>query len=324
MALNDRLRRLWAEQAEQVAIVQSQLGGCKLSYHLDMLWCLLKYGARPIDYTRFEFHRKSARERDRYMTIHRFFKICKKLGIVLGEGIYGNKSNEYRAFANFIKREWMEVGPQTDENEVREFIAKHKIVIAKPNTGEQGHGVMKICEDDTAAIDFLLKSKDGISFVMEECLENAPEISKINPTSLNTIRATTFIDKKGSLHILSIILRVGAPGAHVDNWGSGGVGYNFDLTTGTCNCLGIDKKNNKYLSHPGSNVKMVGFELPHYSELLEYVRSLTSVIPTAKYVGWDIAITPNGFDLVEMNSPAGHDMFQSFDNPVYHLLNENS
>lgn len=323
MGFIDRINRLWSEQTEQVAIAQKQLGGCKFRYHLDMLWCLARYGARPIDYIRFEFHRKSAKERDRYMTIHRFFKICKKLGIVLGQGIYGNKANEYRAFEKFIKREWIEVDANTPIDDIQSFLKKHHVVIAKPNMGEQGHGVMKIQDDNTEAINELLNERKKTSFVVEECLRNADAIGCINPSSLNTIRATTFIDKQGHLHILSIILRVGAPGAHVDNWGAGGVGYNFDVKTGVCNCLGLDKKNKKYSNHPGSEVKMIGFELPNFEALLEYIKSLTTVIPSARYVGWDIAITPNGFDLVEMNSPAGHDMFQSFDNPVYHLLNNN-
>ena len=65
---------------------------------------------------------------------------------------------------------------------------------------------------------------------------------------------------------------------------------------------------------------MVGFELPDYTALKEYVLRLVKVVPQAWYVGWDIAITPNGYDLIEMNCPAGHDMFQSFNNPVYRFF----
>ena len=47
------------------------------------------------------------------------------------------------------------------------------------------------------------------------------------------------------------------------------------------------------------------------------------LVPEARYVGWDIAVTPKGFDLIEMNCPAGHDMFQSFDNPIYDIMKKN-
>lgn len=159
--------------------------------------------------------------------------------------------------------------------------------------------------------------------MIEECVTNCKEIEVINPSSLNTVRATTLIEKDGTPRIVSIILRVGAPGSHVDNWGAGGVGYNFDLETGICNMYGRDKKNRPYVYHPGSNVQMIGFKLPRFDDLKQYVVELTKVFPSARYVGWDIAITPNGFDLIEMNCPAGHDMFQSFDNPIYELMKKN-
>ena len=156
-----------------------------------------------------------------------------------------------------------------------------------------------------------------------ELIKNCDDIAAINPSSLNTVRVTTLILRDGSTKIVSIILRVGRPNSHVDNWGAGGVGYNFDIETGICNQYGKDKKNRPYVYHPGSNVQMIGYRLPRFEELKQYVLNLSKVYPAARYVGWDVAITPNGFDLVEMNCPAGHDMFQSFDNPIYDLMRKN-
>ena len=38
--------------------------------------------------------------------------------------------------------------------------------------------------------------------------------------------------------------------------------------------------------------------------------NLTQVLPEARYIGWDIAITPNGFELLEANSCPGVVAFQ--------------
>lgn len=318
-----RIKQAFTEFPRQAAIVSETYGGCKLAWMFDMLWCLARYGATPIDYVRFEFHKKSANERNRYLTIYRYFRLAKTLQKALGGGISGCKTEEYKVFSKYIKRDWIEVNQDTQKEEVLAFIRKYKCVIAKPINGEQGKGVMKMTDADTDAIDELLMQKAKTVFVMEECLTNCEEIARINPTSLNTIRATTFIGSDGKVHIFSIILRVGAPGSHVDNWGAGGVGYNFDVETGICNCLGLDKKNRPYIMHPGSNVKMLGFELPNYEQLKQYVYDLAKIEPKARYTGWDIAITPNGYDLVEMNCPAGHDMFQSFNNPAYEFIKKN-
>ncbi len=307
--------------AKQVA-ENTKFGGA-IRWKSVMLWNLIRYGARPIDYVRFEFYRKNSYEKDRYMTIYRYFSIVKRLQKEVPKELRGDKIGEYKYFNKFIKRDWIEVTKNTEESTIREFITKHKVVIAKPNNGEQGKGVMKISDGDKTLIsDFLIERKN-CDYVLEECLKNAPEIDVINPTSLNTVRVYSFMDGSGNVRILGVMLRVGAPGSHVDNWGSGGVGYNFDIETGICNMPGKDKRNKKYLFHPGSNIQMIGFKLHNYYNLVEYIENLCHYCPNARFVGWDIAVTPNGFDLVEMNCPGGHDFLQVFDNPVYDLLIKN-
>lgn len=308
-------------KASLYQIVTSQWGGGNRTlYLIDMVWCLLRYGAQPIDYTRFEFYKKSRRERNRYLTLFRYFKYVKKIRKELGADLMGNKIEEYRVFSKYIKRKWMPVTSDTSDADILSFCEQCGDLIAKPNNGEQGHGVFKIVHGDRDSINTLLRLKSKENFVLEEVVQNYSDIKRINASSLNTIRVTTFRDKNGKVHIISIILRAGQNGCFVDNWGSGGIGYNFDLEYGICDRPGKDKKNRPYIFHPGSDVQMIGFKLPRFEEMKQLVLDLCDVVPNAKYVGWDIALTPEGFDLIEMNSPAGHDMFQSFDNPVYKMF----
>lgn len=319
-----RIKQAFSEFPEQATIVSESYGGCKLRWELDMFWCLVRYGARPIDYVRFEFHRKSGRERNRYLTIYRYFALYKKIKKEMGaDNISGCKSEEYKRFNSFVKRDWMVVDAQTSAETIISFIKNYHTVIAKPDHGEQGHGVMKISETDSTAIEELLRGRFNTTFVMEECLVNAPEIAAINESSLNTIRCYTLLDKNGTPHIMELMLRVGQAGSHVDNWGSGGVGYCFDVETGVCSQYGLDKLNRPYSYHPGSEYPMIGFKLPNFSELKEYIHDLVKAAPHARYVGWDIAITPNGFDLVEMNCPGGHDFLQAFGRPWGDFIKKN-
>ena len=174
--------------------------------------------------------------------------------------------------------------------------------------------------DDKASIDELLTKCRRADYILEEMLTNECSLDAINPSSLNTVRVYTLIQRNGQTKILGIMLRVGRNGNHVDNWGSGGIGYNFDVETGICVDYGRDKKNRPYIFHPDSNIQMVGFHLPKFEELKLYVTRLSQVCPQARYVGWDIAITPSGFALVEMNCPGGHDFLQAFGEPFGDVL----
>lgn len=103
---------------------------------------------------------------------------------------------------------------------------------------------------------------------------NCSEISRINPSSLNTFRIYTLVDRNGIPRIIAIMLRAGAAGEAVDNWGSGGVGYSFDVDSGVCVGYGYDKKHNRYIFHPGSEFIMAGFSIPRYKEFTEFVLAL--------------------------------------------------
>lgn len=299
-----------------------EMGGV-LYWKSVILWNLVRYGARPKDYVMFEFNRKSAREKNRYMTFYRYLHLEKHFKKTILNDILGNKIGEYKVFAPFIKREWMSINKHTSDDEILSFIAKHGVVIAKPSSGCLGRSVMKIQAGDDALIKELLGLRKKSDFIIEECLNNIDEIKRLNPTSLNTIRVFTLTEKTRKVHFLSVMLRVGALGSHVDNWACGGVCYNFDLETGICCSPGLDKSSNKYFFHPGCDVQMVGYNLPMFDELKQYILELCKLVPNAKFVGWDVALTPNGFDLVEMNCPGGHDIAQVFGKPVYHLLKKN-
>ena len=75
--------------------------------------------------------------------------------------------------------------------------------------------------------------------------------------------------------------------------------------------------------HPVSQFQVVGYQLPDYEKLLDYIHHLMNVDRTARFVGWDIALTPKGYDLVEMNCPGGHDFLQAFGKPWGSFFKEN-
>ena len=116
------------------------------------------------------------------------------------------------------------------------------------------------------------------------------------------------------------MLRTGRKGSHVDNWGAGGIGYDFDIETGICVGYGRDKKNRPYIFHPDSGVQMVGFKLPNYEVLKKTIIEMSQLVPAARFVGFDIAITQEGYELVEMNCPGGHDFLQAFGKPYGDIL----
>ena len=67
---------------------------------------------------------------------------------------------------------------------------------------------------------------------------------------------------------------------------------------------------------------MIGFQIPNYLEMIDFVKSVASKQPWARFCGLDIAVLPKGFALVEINFPGGHDFLQAFGRGFYDVFKQ--
>lgn len=314
------IKKAISEFREYPAKVRIETGKGSVFYWMsDMAWCLMKYGARPIDYYRFKFYNLNRFERNRYLTFYRYMKIAKKL---IRQGvIFADKVKEYNQYSPFINRAWMPTRG-VSSHELKEFIVSNGECIAKPNRGEQGKGIYVVSNDIIANNHHILEELSSCDYILEAKLANCKELDRINHSSLNTLRVYTMLDKTGKPVILNMMLRIGKTGSDVDNWGAGGVAYEINLDEGIVHGYGIDKQCHKHLKHPGTDFVMPGFKIPQYPKVLEMIEKLCRIDSNSRLVGWDIAITPDGPELIEMNCPAGHDILQAFGSPFYEKIKQ--
>lgn len=300
--------------------VSENYGGSRLGVWLHMMWCNLRYGANHNrDYTLFELYKKSGREIDTFLTHRRFFKLIKQFDKNTFYYLI-DKANNYKEYASFIKRDWMLADKNADENKIKQFIKEHGKVLVKPVSSEQGWGVKTILCNDEQSIGELLSACTQNAFLVEEVCKNCAELEAINSSSLNTLRVFTIVESMGKIEIVSVLFRCGRNESVVDNWGSGGIGYHVDVKTGIIVSPGLDKKGNRYIVHPGTRVVMPGFRIPRYDDVCKLAKEIISVNKKVVYAGLDLAILPDRIELIEVNFPGGHDVFQAFDqvgkNPI--------
>ena len=288
-------------------------GGNRFSIWMDMIWCNIRYGAmHSKDYTLFEFYKKSARERNSFLTKRRYFNLIKQFDkdtfyLLL------DKAENYKKYADFIKRDWMLIDSETKPEEVLDFYKTHGEVLIKPLSADSGKGVYKIFSGDENAIKELIEKKNSHSYLIEEICENCSELKLINPTSLNTLRIDTLVNNDLSIDIVSVHLRCGCGDTVVDNWGAGGLGYPVDIETGIIYAPGMDLEGGRHIIHPGTNLIMPGRRIPHYEEACELAKKIISIDKKVVYAGLDLAILPDRIELIEVNFPPAHLLLQAVD-----------
>lgn len=126
-------------------------------------------------------------------------------------------------------------------------------------------------------------------------------LAQFNPSSLNTCRITTFHN-----NIIACGVRFGREGSFVDNASLGGLVVNVDIETGKLGAYGLREYDAiKYYEHPDSHIKFKDVEIPYWKEIIEVVNTTSKHLPYFNSVGFDVACTPDGPVIIEVNTGAG-------------------
>lgn len=265
---------------------------------IDEGWSFIRYGSSPDDYFRYEFYRKSGFERDRFITYRRSQKIIREYNNPQFTGIFSDKREFNRRFSDYTHRDWLDLS-NCSADDLQLFFEKHHSILIKPAYGGQGKGIFKLDNLNGFCLE------DYRDCIAEEILMQHPQMSQLNPSSVNTVRVLTF---KGE--VVACALRIGGDNAIVDNLHSSGICAHLDIDSGMIDASCIDNRLYQYLFHPKTGKQLVGFRVPNWDRLIRTVKEAAKEIPEVAYVGWDVAVLETETALIEGNHDPGHDVVQ--------------
>ena len=146
-------------------------------------------------------------------------------------------------------------------------------------------------------------------YVCTEYVEQHEYSRNVCSTSLNTIRFLCVRDEEsGRFYIARCFHRFGVEGSIVDNLGGGGKAYLFfiDIETGTLKgngmfALGAGEHYSDNIEYPEAKAYK-GMIIPGFEKVKNSVLDISNSFPFLRYVGWDVAVTNEGFKIIEANS----------------------
>lgn len=266
---------------------------------VDMLWCSVRYEMGFRDYAVWDVRLLRARERATWMTHPKSYRLTRTLNAPEARELLEDKGRFLTDFADLTRRDWLVV-TDADDAELAAFVGRHDRVLAKPVDGFGGHEISMIETDgqtDPAAFRERLVSSGQT--LVEEVLEQDARMAALYSGSVNTVRLITYLDPGGELHLLAAVLRIGNGGV-IDNFAGGGMFTMLD-DDGVALYAAVDKNSNVYAAHPATGAEIVGFRVPRFDEIRATVEAAARRVPAIPYVGWDIALTPDGPALIEAN-----------------------
>lgn len=197
-----------------------------------------------------------------------------------------------------------------------------KEIIAKPaNFGSGGKSIFFFrrigdcyisSEGEFLDIDFL-KSISNRDWIFQERVENSAYYSSFHPESLNSIRVMTFREEM-KIHVLYATLKIGNNYAKTDNAHTQGIYVGINLESGELMNNAFDENLNLYDRHPITGKVFQGSKVESIDDVIQLAIQAAQLFPTIRFIGWDIAVTPDGPVILEGNSSPGLTLIQRTNN----------
>lgn len=190
--------------------------------------------------------------------------------------------------------------------------------IIKPSLdSSHGHGVRKISASD-CNMEFVTNLFDsyGLNFTVQKIIIQHPNLAAYNPTSVNTIRITTYQDFNGNVKVLYASQRFGGKGKVYDNAddpnGTGGFcAINPDGTVKR----EIHHYRNKKIDRLNDSVPGI---TPCFDKVVKAVKYVHTKFPQFGIIGWDVTVTPDEHPLIiEYNFWPGLGTGQLANGPIF-------
>ena len=274
---------------------------------IDTAFSTIIVGGGLQDYLNYRFYEKSWKERKKYITIGYQAKFYEKVANVKYAPFFSRKTNFLRNFSKYAKRDWYD--PETGIEKLEEFLEKHDIFISKPIIGLGGADVQKVKRETIKdKVAFYNKLKEEKT-MLEEFIVQDSAWGRISPDSVNTIRVMTSV-VAGTSKMFFAAARIGNGSCVADNFHSGGMAVLIDLKTGKLLGNGFNKKLEEFERHPVTKIKISGYQIPFWDEIKKMTTEAALVNEDVNVVGWDVAITKEGPEIIEGNRGPGWDLVQ--------------
>lgn len=307
--LLDRIRTMDYSGIFKVAKkAHERTGKPTLYYFFDVIYSGIKYQAGYVDYLDFEFFNVPHKNRGTYITRGVNFQYVTQLSDREARRRLENKVDFLNDFEDLMGRRWIDISKSSYE-EFKNFALDVTHIVAKPIAGICGKGIQFYSVNESNVESIYNQAMKDETFLIEQEVIQHPELSRIHPNSINTIRVVT-IQIDGRVGIPFVCLRTGN-GNRVDNLNSGGFAARINVDSGVIVTPGVGKYNRASTVHPITGVQFEGFRIPMFDEVIELAKQAALRSPKVGLVGWDVAVSDKGPILIEGNDFPGHDIYQS-------------
>jgi len=269
----------------------------------EMLQDSLTYKISLLEYFQFEFYQlRSRTEKDKWAGTGFMYEYQKQMNPPQFRDILDSKVKFHKAYHRYFRHQVFSRADLQADSSRFDLLAKYPQLVLKEAHGKCGLGTHFYLTKDLTVHSLLAKMQQEGFDIAESWIEQHPEMNRLSPSGVNTVRIITQLNHKDTVDVLACRQRISV-NSSIDNLASGNLAAAIDASTGLIEgpavYSDITKPEETY--HPVTKTEIVGFQIPYWQECLEMAKAAALEHPQNRSVGWDIAVTDEGPTLIEGN-----------------------
>lgn len=280
----------------------------------DMVDCYEKLGCTWCDYlTHGLFLEKDPDVRASFLFQYEMEAFLPALIDAESEALLEDKGESLRHLAAFIRRPFLDLR-RAELAEFEAFLPQAEHFFAKPVQAFGGKGILRCARaevDDAKAVYERLRAEKR--FILEGAIPQHPEMCKLSAHSLNTMRILTAANKAGEPSVVFAAVRASLDENYCDNASLGGGSALVDEHGAIAGpLLAYAPQVRVVARHPLTGTVFEGFKIPFFEEAKAMAIAAARTLPGARLIGWDVAVRPDGPEIVEANSNPSPNLGQTY------------
>ena len=279
----------------------------KAKFDLDISWKdilrdSLKYNISILEYFQFRFFEIPEAEKKNWAGTGFMYEYQLRMNPRRSREKLADKIRFHQVYKPFIRHRWLSATDLRDSTRVNEFLSAHNKVVLKNSHGQCGLGVTVMDADAVRATDIHRLLTESGNDYLESYIRQHDELNRLSPSGLNTVRIITQLDRHDRVQILGARLRISVNSV-VDNLAAGNLAAPIDIESGivTGPAVYSDITIEAEAIHPVTGELIDGFQVPYWQETLALAKRAALHDISNRSIGWDVAITDEGPELLEGN-----------------------
>tara|TARA_Y100000588_G_scaffold393738_2_gene510921 strand:- start:265 stop:1278 length:1014 start_codon:yes stop_codon:yes gene_type:complete len=287
-----------------MAYARKASGRSTLSLYLELFRDSVKYNISILEYFQFHFYEISPEEKAMWAGTGYMYEYQLLMNPKESRNLLSDKALFLKDYGKFVNHAFAGI----EELKLKPELAKDLIegrsdkVVLKSVDGQCGRGIQIIPVKGLNPSTLVSKLEASGNDLAEEFVQQHEDLNRLSPSGLNTLRIVTQINKEGGVDVIAARLRITVNNS-VDNLAAGNLAAEVNLESGKVNGPAVysDITKEDTATHPVTGVVISGFEVPLFKDSIEMVTEAALLYPQNRSIGWDVAITSNGPELIECN-----------------------